>query len=181
MIDEIEKLEGGYYFREDSDRFIIDNDEKAQWAVEKIRDEVREKERIQKLIDTKIKRLEEQRRKTEETFENQTSWIKSMLYQYMLTVKTKSTKTQCKYKLLDAELIIKEATKTIKKPDEETLAKLLKNTEFEETFEAKKYDWANFKKQLKVEDDKVVNEETGEILEINLSETEEKFEVKMNE
>lgn len=181
MINEIEKLEGAYYFREDSDRFVIDSDEKAQWAVEKIRDEKIEKERIQKLIDSKIKQLEEKKQKVEETFENQTSWLKSMLYQYMLTVKTKSTKTQCKYKLLDAELIIKKATKTIKKPDEETLAKLLNNTEFEETFEVKKYDWANFKKQLKIEDDKVVNEKTGEILEINLSETDEKFEVKINE
>lgn len=145
--------------------FKIDNDKTADWAISKIHDAEDERDRLITLAEEQIKDLTIRIEELKAKCDNETSYLKSLLSQYFNTVKTKETKTQKSYKLLAGTLVLKKPTVKINHDDDQLLAYL--QTNGGENYIKTKYsvDWAEYKKNLGVEGDKVIDLDTGEVIE----------------
>jgi hypothetical protein len=144
--------------------FTIDNDKTAEWALEKIREEKDEYERIQALADDAIAKAQHKADQAKKRYEANSSFLTSKLAQYFETVPKKATKTQETYRLLSGTLVRK-LPSTKPTPDKEKLAAWLKANGYAnyiKTVEEPR--WGDFKKLLNF--DKVPTvKETGEIVE----------------
>lgn len=85
-----------------------------------------------------------------------------MLATYFETVKSKETKTQKSYKLISGTLVYKKPSTKINH-DDEKLIKALDGTEFVEIKKSLK--WGEYKKNLIVSDNDVIDTTTGEVIE----------------
>ena len=161
MIDEaIANLE---FEQPGCESFKIDNDEKAEWALAKIREEQAEAMRIMNVCKSMILHYEEQMKKAEEGLEKKTAYLKGQLEQYFEMVKKKRTKTQEVYKLPSGTLRRKYPKPEFKR-DEDKLLQWLKDRQMSEYIKIKESpDWANLKKMVQIAGDKVVDED-GEII-----------------
>jgi len=157
-IDEIEFNQPG------CTKFVIDNDEKAEWALAKIREERAEAQRIINVCKNMILHYEEQMKKAKEDFEKKTAYLKSQLEQYFDSVEKRRTKTQEVYKLPSGTLRRKYPGPQFKM-DDEKLVKWLKDRQMNEYIKVKEYpDWINLKNALKLTKDNVLVDENGEIV-----------------
>lgn len=146
------------------DTFIIDNDNKAEWAINKIKEEQKERDRLIAVCEEKIQEYQEKIEKFKKQYENNTSYLISCLNQYFNTVEKKKTKTQETYQLPSGKLKLKYPSPEIKR-DNEKLLKWLKNnkmTYFVDIKESPK--WGELKKTISLAGDKYVTED-GEIVE----------------
>lgn len=144
--------------------FRIDNDEKAEWALAKIREEQAEAMRIMNVCKSMILHYEQEFKKVEEDLEKKTAYLKGQLEQYFERVEKKRTKTQEVYKLPSGTLKRKYPGAQFKR-DDEALINWLKDRKMEEYIKVKESpDWANLKKMVQIAGDKVVDED-GEIIE----------------
>lgn len=143
FIEEIEIEEEG---------FVIDSDQKAEWALGKIA-----------AIDEEFNRYDEVCEKQKEFYKNKSDQAKeqrdkrrgylvSLLAQYFENVDSKATKTQATYKLPSGKLVKKFESEVIKH-DDKVLIEKLKGTEFVEPKPSLK--WAEYKKTLQVNGDEV--------------------------
>lgn len=150
----------------EDERFIIDTDTKALWAIRKIREAEKEKA---ELVDFYRKQIE----KAEKETGFRVDQLKALLEDYAETLPMKEAKTQRSYALPGAKLIFKKAHAVINH-DDERIIKALKEkgrTEYIKTVE--KLDWAGLKK---------VFTETGEAVDgITVELEPEAFEVKIGE
>jgi len=144
--------------------FRIDNDEKAEWAISKIREEQAEAMRIINVCKSMIMHYEEQMKKAEENFEKKTAYLRSQLEQYFDSVKKRRTKTQEVYKLPSGTLRRKYPKPEFKR-DEDKLVAWLKERNMNDYIKVKEtVDWANLKKSINVVGNKVIDE-NGEVVE----------------
>ena len=144
--------------------FRIDNDQKAEWALAKIREEQAEAQRIMNVCRSMIMHYEQQLKKAEEDLEKKTAYLKSQLEQYFDSVEKRRTKTQEVYKLPSGTLRRKYPGPQLKRNDD-ALVKWLKERNMNDYIKVKeKADWANLKKAIQVVGDKVVDE-NGEVVE----------------
>lgn len=160
--------------------FVIDNDKKADWALQKIAEVKAEYERIDAIAADQIAELQEKREDLKKSFESKTSFLKGKLAEYFETVAHKETKTQESYKLLSGSLIKKKPKVKLEKDDETLLAYFKANNlgEFIKTEE--KPAWGDFKTRLEAVDGNVIDTETGEIVEcVTVVETAPEFTVKL--
>lgn len=109
---------------EQQERFVIDSDEKADWAIEKINEHRAERDRLLDLIDRKSASLKAQREEVLRRYDSDTEWLRGLLAAYMQTVKCKQTKTQQTYQLCSGKLVLKRGTLGFKR-DEDALIKCL--------------------------------------------------------
>lgn len=157
-IDEIEFNQPG------CTKFVIDNDEKAEWALAKIREEQAEAQRIINVCKSMIMHYEEQIKKAEEDFEKKTAYLRWQLEQYFDSVKKRRTKTQEVYKLPSGTLRRKYPKPEFER-DEDKLIAWLKERNMNDYIKVKEtVDWANLKKSIKVAGNKVVDD-NGEVVE----------------
>lgn len=178
MIDEaIENLE---FEQPGCSRFVIDSDEKAEWALAKIREEQVEAQRIINVCKSMILHYEEQMKKAEEDFEKKTAYLRSQLEQYFDSVEKRRTKTQEVYKLPSGTLRRKYPGPQFKR-DDDKLIKWLKDRQMNEYIKVKESpDWSNLKKALKLTKDNVLVDENGEVVEgITVIERPPTFEVEV--
>ena len=144
--------------------FRIDNDQKAEWALAKIREEQAEAMRIMNVCKSMILHYEEQMKKAEEGLEKKTAYLKGQLEQYFDSVEKRRTKTQEVYKLPSGTLRRKYPKPEFKR-DEDKLVAWLKEHNINDYIKVKETaDWANLKKAIQVVGDKVVDE-NGEVVE----------------
>lgn len=144
--------------------FRIDNDQKAEWALAKIREEQAEAQRIMNVCRSMIMHYEEQMKKAEEDFEKKTAYLRSQLEQYFDSVEKRRTKTQEVYKLPSGTLRRKYPGPQFKR-DDDKLIKWLKDRQMNEYIKVKESpDWSNLKKALKLTKDNVLVDENGEIV-----------------
>lgn len=144
--------------------FRIDNDEKAEWALAKIREEQAEAQRIMNVCRSMIMHYESEFKKAEDDLEKKTAYLKGQLEQYFGMVNTKRTKTQEVYKLPSGTLKRKYPGPQFKR-DDEKLISWLKARQMNEYIKVKESpDWANLKKVAQVAGDKIVDE-NGEVVE----------------
>lgn len=152
----------------DNEKFVVDNDLKAEWCIKHIREIEEEEQRILSTIQSEIDRYTELKNKHIQTYTDDKVFFIEQLKGYMATVKTKELKTQYAYQLPSAKLVQKK-DKADFEVDKKKLAKYMEEnnyTDYLKEVNEKTVDWASFKKVLEVnEDNEIINTETGEIIE----------------
>jgi hypothetical protein len=151
---------------EEVERFIIDTDAKADWAIRKIRKAREETDRLLALADEEIKRLNDQKKHLEEEFGRRTGLLNGMLYDYFNSLpdeRKTETKTQRKYRLLSGDLVEKIRRIEFERDDEQLLAYLKRagKPEYIKVTETPK--WGEYKKTISVSGGFVVSAD-GEIV-----------------
>ena len=167
--------------QEKQDEFVIDDDHKANWALKKIRqmkNKIAEKEEFaQKEIDEIKIWLEEETGKLEDSIE----YFESMLTEYAMKMKQEDEDLKT-HKLPAGDLKFRK-----QRPkwnyDNKSLMEYLEESGKEDLIRVKRSpDKNKLKKQVEVVGNKVVDAETGEIIEgIEVQERGESFKVKVND
>jgi hypothetical protein len=139
--------------------FVIDNDFEAEWALRRIRERAAERDRI---LETSWEIIESYKAviQTEsDRAAEEIAGLEGLLMQYFAAVEHATTKTQETYRLPTGKLKMKLAFERML-PDEETLI-----TAFPDFTERKPtLKWGELKKRLQIVDGKVIDAETGEIV-----------------
>lgn len=164
------------------EQFVIDSDEKAEWAIRKIAEEQAEFDRLSAVCQAEIDKYTRRKEFYQNRLNTRTDGLKSLLQAYFETVHVKDTKTQQKYELPSGSLILKKASSDYK-PDTDKLRAWLESgnmTDYLKTEISPK--WAAVKKQLSTAaNGDIIFAETGEILPdgcITVEEKPARFEVK---
>jgi hypothetical protein len=159
--------------------FKIDTDQKAEWALNIIREEQAEAQRLINVCNSQILYYQSEIRKVQDKLENKTGNLKAMLFDYFQTVPRKATKTQETYKLPSGTLKLKYPKPEFKR-DDSKLVEWLENSSKTDYIKIKKSpDWAALKKAITVVGDKVADE-NGEIVEgVKVVEREPEFTVEL--
>ena len=150
------------------EKFIVDSDAKALWAVRKIREAEAERDKLTAFYKKQIeKAIEETRFRVDR--------LKALLEDYSRTVPMKETKTQFSYALPGVKLVWKKQKANILHDDEKIIEALKASgkTEFIKVINVEKLDWVGLKKRFT---------EDGEMVDgISVQIEPERFEVKMEE
>ena len=161
----------------ESDEFRITDDLLADWAVEKINAARAERDRLVSLVQEKMEQLEEKRKLYIVDFEDNTSYLRTKLMDYFMTVKTQDTKTMKKYKLVSGTLVLKKQ-QSVYERDEGALLAWAETTVPELVKVKKEVSWADLKKQADVSGDNLLLD--GEIIPgVTVVEREDVFEVQV--
>lgn len=157
--------------------FTIDDDNSADWAINKIKRDELERDRLIAIAKYQIDELNNKIIEINEHCENKTAFLKSCLFDYFNRVPHHETSTRETYKLLSGSLVLTKSTKQITYNDDALLEYLHKTNNTELIKETPK--WSEIKKQLNIIDDHVVSNE-GEILDdvFTLKDSEIKFNIK---
>ena len=142
--------------------FVIDNDKKADWAVEKIKDERAELDRLRKIALDRIAELNQRVKELQERTDRRTGNLEALLVEYFQTVTpSKVTKTQTQYALLSGKLVMKHQQPEFVR-DEAALLAWAETTAPELVKVKKEVNWADLKKQADVSGDNLLLD--GEII-----------------
>lgn len=109
------------------ERFRIDDDHKAEWAMRLIADERSEAERLNAVRQQMIADYTEQIRKENERLERRTSALTMLLMDYFETVPHKGSKTQESYTLPSGKLVRKYPAAKIERDDNAMISWLRAN------------------------------------------------------
>ncbi len=169
---------------ETREEFQITDDKSAEWAIKKIKAAEAEYIRLMELIQAEREELNKKAEELSNHLESETGYLKSLLFKYFETVEKKETKTQQSYKLLSGSLVFKKPQIKIVKPEDEigsqALLEYLEVNQPELIETIKKPAWGEFKKNLTITEDGVVDMATGEKLEfVQTEETAGSFDVKV--
>ena len=166
--EEIENVES-----EQVERWSIENDQDADWAIRKIQTAKAELERWRVYYCDLIEKMED---KTDRTV----AFFTERLRDYFGRVPHKETKTTEKYPLPSGELILKKPKKVFNHNDSELLDWLKKNGFSEFVKVTEKPDWAGFKKRLTEDSNGIVcDSDTGLVCDVVKPEiSDPEFEVK---
>ena len=163
-----------------SQRWRITDDGCADWALKKIKLEKDEHDRIVALAQQEIARLTDQIAKADRRYEQNTSFLTSMLAEFFETVPHKKTKTGTEsYRLLNGQLVKKPAGIKLQ-PDDEKLVAWLRAAGREDLIKVEeKAMWGELKKKLEMVGTVAMMPDTGEIIEgIDVVEVPAAFSVK---
>jgi hypothetical protein len=157
--------------------FTVTDDMKAAWCVQKMAQAQRE-------ADALLRHYDEQAQKVREQLDSTTQYFKGLLLPYFQAVPRKSTKTQESYVLPNATLVLKHQDPEFK-PDADKLLAYLKasgRTGCIKTIPAtEKPSWADYKPLTQVVGGKLVDKETGEVVDaVEVVARPDKFEVKID-
>ena len=136
--------------------FVVDNDEKAEWCLLKIKQAQEDKRKWKAQYDAMYKSVEE-------TADSTIAKMESLLMPYFEMVPHKVAKTQESYPLPSGKLVVKKQEPSFERNDDETI-KWLKANGGEGFVKVKEeLDWAGLKKTVAVVGDQVANQE-GEFI-----------------
>jgi len=138
--------------------FVIDDDMKADWAVRRIASIEAETQRMLDFYKAQSEKLKEQ-------CEQKTAFLKVLLQRYLMTVPTKETKTQSKYALPSADLVLKKPALKYEHDDAALLRWLQQNDMSQFTQVKITPVWGELKKHLTPVGNTVVLVDTGEVVE----------------
>lgn len=147
-------------------RWRIADDGCADWALKKIKLEKDERDRIVALAEQEIARLKDQIERADRRYDQNTSFLTSMLAEFFETVPHKKTKTGTEsYRLLNGQLVKKPATIKLQ-PDDEKLVTWLRAAGREDLIKVETKDmWGELKKQIEMVGTVAMMPDTGEIIE----------------
>lgn len=163
-----------------SQRWSITDDSCADWALKKIKAEKDELDRLTYLAEQEIASLKKQIEKAQHRYEQNTTFLTTLLSEYFESVPHKKTKTGTEsYQLLHGKLVKKPATVKMQ-PDDEKLVDWLRAAGREDLIKVEtKSMWGELKKQITIVGTVAMIEETGEIVEgIDIAEAPATFSVK---
>lgn len=148
--------------------WVVKDDVTADWCLDKIAESMIAIRRFEMTVNAKISQLQLNLKKEKERASREVEFFESKLREYFEQVedKAKETKTQKVYKLPSGSLKIKkevtsfdyDKVKLLEYAEKEKLEDLIKVT--------KDFKWADFKKNLEIKGESIINKETGEIVEI---------------
>lgn len=155
--------------------FIVDNDQKAEWAARKIREA---RQDTQKWTEYYERQLSAIRRANEDT----EAYFAALLADYFETVPHKATKTQESYSLPSCKLVLKAQQLEFNR-DEAVLCDYLDKKGRDDLVKiTRRADWAALKKTLKVMEDGTCVDADGEIVEgVQVFSRQPEFKVEMKE
>ena len=155
--------------------FIVDNDQKAEWAARKIREA---RQDTQKWTEYYERQLSAIRRANEET----EAYFAAMLADYFGTVPHKATKTQESYSLPSCKLVLKAQQPEFNR-DEAVLCDYLDKKGRDDLVKiTRRADWAALKKTLKVMEDGTCVDADGEVVEgVQAFSRQPEFKIEMKE
>ena len=143
--------------------FQIDNDSKADWAIEKIMAENAERDRLIKLADERIKELSDKKKELIDKAADKTNYLTALLRMYFDTIEPKSTKTQSTYKLLSGKLVLKHQQPEYVLDDAQMVS--WAKTAAPAYIKVKEsINWGELKKQTVVNGETVLLADTGEVI-----------------
>lgn len=143
--------------------FVVDNDEKAEWAIRKLSEERAETKRYTNVCKSIIGEYEERIWAAEEKLKSKSAFFEVQLQRYFEAVNHKVTKTQEIYKLPSATLRLRYQHQEFKR-DDALLTKWLKENGMKDYVKTEeKPNWAEIKKKVIVSGDKAVFED-GQIV-----------------
>ena len=183
MLDMIDEFLG--IDEEKKEVWKVRNDVTADWCLDKIIESKVELRRIEMTYNTKIAQIEHNLKKEQDRVDKEVKFFESKLREYFETIEkfAKETKTQKSYKLPSGTLKLKKATETFDYNKEKLTEVAESNEDLKDYIKIKKdFDWAEFKKNLIIKDNNIINKETGEIVEIeglSLIEKPEQFSVEV--
>lgn len=155
--------------------FIVDNDQKAEWAARKIREA---RQDTQKWTEYYERQLSAIRRANEET----EAYFAALLADYFETVPHKATKTQESYSLPSCKLVLKAQQPEFNR-DEAVLCDYLDKKGRDDLVKiTRRADWAALKKMLKVMEDGTCVDADGEVVEgVQAFSRQPEFKIEMKE
>ena len=155
------------------ERFKIDDDQKAEWALNQIRLAKEEKERWKAFYDERYARVCE-------TCDLTIANMEALLQTYFASVPHKVTATQENYTLPSGKLVIKRQEPEYQRTDSDVIQWLAKNTTTPNRFVKTKLslDWSELKKHITVIGDTVADED-GQIMPIKVVERPDIFKVEL--
>jgi hypothetical protein len=163
---------------DNEEQFSINDDSKAEWALNKIAEEKAEMQRMINVANSMIIKYQEKIEVYQKQFESKTAFLKEQLRQYFETVPHKITKTQETYKLPSGTLKLKKQNPEYIR-DEEKLLEWVKENKISYVKTKESVDWAELKKELNFVDDKALTED-GEIVDgVTVSERPSVFEIEL--
>ena len=155
----------------------------ADELISSIKELQEDKQRFEAIAKGKIENIQSTLEIQTIHIDNEVQFMKDQLRAFFNTVKAKETKTQKSYSLLSGKLIYKKASQKIKHDD----VKILEWAEeyavdFIDIKEVKRFQWAEFKRELVISNGMITNKTTGEVLEgidgLTLEEVKESFDIK---
>ena len=137
------------FISEEESRFTVDDDQKAEWCLRKIREANEEAEKFTEFYT-------EQMRKVLKRRDSRIAFFEEKLKPYFTMVPKKETKTQLSYPLPSGKLVLKKQAPEFTRDDEQLLPWVRENLP---EYVKVKYsvDWANMKKQLTIVGDNVAD------------------------
>ena len=144
--------------------FCVDDDKKADWAVETILEAEAERDRLIDLANAKIKAINEQKAQFADKCANSTSYLRMLLRNYFESVKpSTSTKTQETYKLLAGRLVLKRQAPEFVR-DDKAMVEWAESSAPDYIKVSKSVNWSDLKKATTLDGETVVYTETGEVV-----------------
>ena len=165
LMDEPQLNFSGAVESDNLNEWSIEDDVTADWALEKILKEEKERDRLVALADEQIERLKQKKQEAIERCERSTEYLRYRLFEYMSEVECRETKTQYSYRLNNGTMFLKKGRVKISIGDKEKLIARLEQTDPDYVKTKLDLDWAGYKKRLKLDGDKIVDVATGEIVE----------------
>lgn len=163
------------------EKFVVDNDKKAEWALSKIRALKADMDRYVDVCDEMIAEYEQKKKKAIDRYEQETAWFKSQLAQYFETVDKRKTKTQEVYELPGGTLRKKYPDPQYKRDDKQLIKWLKDNGKDSYIDTSEAVNWRELKKVTRTKDNMVITGD-GEIVEgVEVIERPSTFEVEVDE
>jgi len=156
------------------ERFVVDNDQKANWALQKI-GQLRSKiEKNKQLAEDELFRINTWLEEVNKPLENSISYFTSLLEEYHKTAHPDEKTIKLPY----GTMCIRKQQPQFKR-DDELLLKWLDNVGKEEYIKVKRSPlWGELKKICKVAGNKLVDIDTGEVVEgVEVIEREPRFSI----
>jgi len=162
--------------------FVVDNDMKAEWCLNKIRKARNEQKRERNEIERQMTFYRERLEEIDNEADNEVEFFKSMLRPYFENRVdnnfAKATKTRVSYTLPTGKLILKHMEPVFKRDDKAVIEWLRKEHAGDHIKVKEELDWAGLKKDAKVLGNRCIVPSTGEIIPgIEVYEREDEFEV----
>lgn len=163
---------------EEREQFEVIDDSTAEWALKKVLEAKRERERLLELVEAEKALLDEKEKKINIRYDYDTANLLSQLYAYFDTVAKKKTKTQESYQLLSGKLVRKFPKQKLV-PDKTALLEWCKDNAPEYIKHTEEAMWGEIKSKFAIMGDVVVNSSTGEVVScVSVTEEPSTFDVK---
>ena len=127
--------------------FVVDDDQKAEWCLAKIREAEAEKQRWKEFYEDRLA-------KVNAAEDAKIERMRFFLEQYFRTVPHKETKTQQSYQLPSGKLVLKHQAPEVERDDDQLIPWLRENYEGDYVKTKESVDWSALKKAF--QDDELI-------------------------
>lgn len=165
-MDYIDEMYNNTCAENEDEGWGIDTDDKAEWAIRKVRAEMEDAQRRADLCDREIARYQAEKQRIMKNAEDGTSYLRAKLRYYFDSQAAKHRTTEKgtrKYALISGTLVLRQLQPDITR-DEDALVAWAEQAEPELVKTSKTVAWGELKKRCHAEGTIMVLDETGEVL-----------------